>query len=370
MKKNLRILWLMVGIILISSTQAIAQPFNIIKNPKLYEDRELQAPAQIKGLLVNQRSLIEKQKMTFNVGYTEVSNVKLESLTGLLEPSTDEISRVKQYIGTRKLNPATLEIIKIFLNSCATGKASYDARNQNYVTAVKRQQCGNCWAYSAVGAFESSYLRVNGGAPTSIDASEQYAVSCSGGGTCAGGWPYKIFEWMVNNNKNLQTDALDPDHGTNGTCPSGVPATNYYATDWGVVDPSGSMANIASVADIKQALCKYGPISTAVQATALFQNYTTGVFNEFTSNPSSPSCNHAVLIIGWDDTKGAWLIKNSWGITWGDNGYMWIKYNSNNIGRASTWVIARKAPPIIIKRIDNINIPDKQIIKNPPVIHN
>ena len=151
---------------------------------------------------------------------------------------------------------------------------------------------------------------------------------------------------MVNNNKNLEKASVYPDNGTNGTCPSGVPATTYYANDWGTVDPAGNVKTIPSVNEIKQAFCSYGPISTCVMVTALFQNYTTGVFNEFASN-ASLGANHAVLIVGWDDSKGAWLIKNSWGTWWGENGYMWIKYTSNNIGYSSIWVVARKASPTL-----------------------
>ena len=133
---------------------------------------------------------------------------------------------------------------------------------------------------------------------------------------------------------------------------------------------------------MKLALCQHGPLAVAVLATELFQAYTgestfdptTGRINKnlvFRENvpaailtpvhgpgfngPSDPgtgkryhNINHDVLLIGWDDDKGAWLIKNSWGTDWGntgghgtDKGYMWIAYGSNNIGFGSAWVRAR-----------------------------
>ena len=72
--------------------------------------------------------------------------------------------------------------------------------------------------------------------------------------------------------------------------------------------------------------------------------YTNGVFYELESRPTNDLFhgNHSVLIIGWDDDKGAWLIKNSWGTYWGEDGYMWIKYNSNDIGKKAAWVVAKK----------------------------
>ena len=93
--------------------------------------------------------------------------------------------------------------------------------------------------------------------------------------------------------------------------------------------------------------------------TDLFQNYTNGVFNEIPSNYASPTSNHAIVIVGWDDAKGAWLMKNSWGTNWGENGYMWIKYGSNNIGRRAAWVIAKKAAllKIITQPVRAINRP-------------
>ena len=78
-------------------------------------------------------------------------------------------------------------------------------------------------------------------------------------------------------------------------------------------------------------------ISAALLATGLFQVYRgPGVFNETTG----PGINHTISVVGWDDTRHAWLIKNSWGTDWGDSGFGYIGYNSNRIGRHTAWIKA------------------------------
>lgn len=336
------------------SLPALSQP--TVQLPQKYQQMEINAPANIKTLLATQRKTITDQKLQFNVGFTKVSSKTLAQITGEKEVPENEVIRLKQYTIARKLTPAAIEILKIKLLGCVAGLKKYDARNQGYVTPVRDQQCGNCWAYSAVGAFEGSYKKVNG---SFINASEQHAENCVDG-DCSGGFAYKVMEWMVDQNKNLNTEAAIPDAGMNQPCPGGTPSTSYYATDWGVVHPSGDISKIASVADIKEAMCKYGPIAVSVQVSGLFQNYTNGVYFGFASDYNSPSSNHAVLLVGWDDDKGAWLMKNSWGTDWGEDGYMWIKYNSNNIGRRAAWIIAKKS--MIIRPIKNIKAVEKPVI--------
>jgi hypothetical protein len=100
------------------------------------------------------------------------------------------------------------------------------------------------------------------------------------------------------------------------------------------VDPS---TQIPSVTKLKNALCKYGPLAVAVRVTSAFQAYKSGVFNQ--KDPGG--VNHGVTLVGWDDSKKAWLIKNSWGPGWGMSGYMWIGYGSNKIGYGAGWTVAR-----------------------------
>jgi hypothetical protein len=119
-----------------------------------------------------------------------------------------------------------------------------------------------------------------------------------------------------------------------GTCRANVQRP-YKALAWGYVDPN---RKVPTVQALKKALCQYGPLTVAVRVTSAFQAYTSGVFNE--SDPGQ--VNHGVTLVGWDEGKDAWLIKNSWGTGWGQSGYMWIAYGSNSIGYAAAWVQAEE----------------------------
>jgi hypothetical protein len=94
--------------------------------------------------------------------------------------------------------------------------------------------------------------------------------------------------------------------------------------------------------------------------TPAFKAYMSGVFNE----GSNADINHAVTLVGWDDSQQAWRIKNSWGTGWGESGYMWIAYTANKIGYAASWVQAKPVPvcedgPSLIA-YEFINWPDKK----------
>ena len=326
----------------------VSLSFSQVALPEKYRQRESSAPPQLKTTLAGQRKLIAEQNLRFNVGYTSVSLKPIKQITGEQEASEAEVSRVKQAVSTRQLSEEGKNILKA--TTCLASAKSYDPRSTQKLTAVRMQRCGNCWSYSAIAAYEASYIRVNG-ASARIDCSEQYVVNCCefGGrlnsdcGDCIdGGLAYRVFEWMIDKNKNLENESVLSDNGAEGSCLRSSPSTKYFATDWGIVDPSGDIKKIPSVSEIKAAICKYGPVAASVEVTEMFNNYTNGVYKGFESTYSSPFSNHAILIVGWDDDKNAWLIKNSWGTEWGEDGYMWIDYKSNNIGRRASWVLAKK----------------------------
>jgi hypothetical protein len=98
---------------------------------------------------------------------------------------------------------------------------------------------------------------------------------------------------------------------------------------------------LPTVQQLKQALVEHGPLVAPIYYDDCLAAYRGGVFNE----KDGGMVNHVVLLIGWDDQKKAWLVKNSWGAEWGEKGYGWIKYGSNNIGVFAAWIEAPELPP-------------------------
>ena len=314
--------------------------------------RTLSAPAAIKSRLDGIRSEIKSKGFTFEVGYTEAMDKPLEQLCGLNVPA-DAAQRIQaaMALSAKMVSDDAAEIsahakanpgFKVAsAASLATGGVS--ASVFNWVTSGKstpiRNQggCGSCWVFGTIAAFESSWAIRNN---QLIDSSEQDVLSCSsthpagnGNGSCNGGW----MEWVAKTLafQGTGTEASKPYTASNGVCTA--IARPYFASSWGFVSGTG----LPTVAQLKAALVAHGVLSVGVMATSAFQAYTGGVFNQ-----SVAGLNHCVAIVGWDDSKGAWLIKNSWGTGWGMAGYMWIKYGANGIGTHAVWVDARAIPPV------------------------
>ena len=311
---------------------------------EFYIASEMKASPRLNALLQDQRRYIEVNKLNFLVGNTAVSEFKLAEIVGEKEIDSVAAALIKQLMQLKTASRTADSLIKRVPLKCIAGNSTYDARNDKIVPDVRFQECGNCWAYSAIGPIECSYIRLNSIAdPSTINLSEKQLVACSKAGDCTGGLTYQAFMYLKSTSSPLVSESDLPDDGQDKPCPQKIPPTAVVRLfDWGVVDPSGDISKIASVNKIKEALCKYGPVAASMNATPLFQNYAGGgVFYEQASNYENPTSNHAVVIIGWDDTKRAWLVRNSWSSGWGDKGYCWIRYDSNNIGRRAAWAVVQ-----------------------------
>lgn len=310
---------------------------------------EKDAPEHIKQILAELRKEAELKKWTFEVGYSKAGAQPLASLAATRVPADINVSEVAGTVNPRgakwlkadhqaaaafdKKNPGVLPgrqiPERVNPGDCA-GRSAFDWRSLGKVTAVRDQRsCGSCWDFAALGAFECNYLIRNN---ETIDTSEQQILDCSTAGNCTGGWWMGVFDYLIK--KGGCTESAYPYQNEQGKCK--IVTSPYKAVSWGFVAKDGA---IPSVKDMKEALCKHGPLAVAVNATPAFQHYKKGVFNEQNTGP----INHGVVLVGWDDNKGksgAWLIRNSWGTGWGEQGYMWIEYGCNKIGDHAAWVEA------------------------------
>jgi len=202
--------------------------------------------------------------------------------------------------------------------------STVDWRTKGAVTAIKdQQQCGSCWSFSATGSIEGQWF-LKAGANNKLTAvSEQELVSCdTNDDGCGGGLMDNAFNWLVSaRSGNIVTEASYPYVSGNGN----VPACNLTgkvvgATIKGHQDLPHNEDQMAAW------LTTNGPIAIAVDATS-FQSYTGGIL----TNCISRQLDHGVLLVGYSvsGTTNYWIIKNSWGASWGESGYIRVARGSN-----------------------------------------
>ncbi len=217
---------------------------------------------------------------------------------------------------------------------------AWDWRNLGVVTPVRDQGgCGSCWAFGTVGVMESAVL-MGGGPPT--DLSEQFLVSCNlEGWSCGGGLTASMYHYNKLGESQTAAGAVlestKPYTATNGTCAVAL-SHPYRLSGWKFI--TGSEWIVPSVEAIKTAIYTYGPITAGVCVDIGWDSYTGGVYAPAV-NICGGSTNHQIVLVGWDDATQTWILRNSWGPYWGDNGYMHIKYDpagtTSRVGEGTSW---------------------------------
>jgi hypothetical protein len=209
----------------------------------------------------------------------------------------------------------------------------FDWTRLGIATRVRDQgQAGTCWAHAGVEALESSIEIMTDRFPLlAVQPILDQTQDAQGGDAPL------VFTELKNTGTGL---AANYPYLVGKINPKPKNRMPFKAVAWAYIN--GSADKPATVAQIKAALLMYGPLyTTLLAATPGFMRNRGEVMNE--KGPFD-DVDHAVLIVGWDDSRKAWKIKNSWGTSWGDKGYGWVAYGKYRIGTSTCAVQALVEP--------------------------
>ena len=214
---------------------------------------------------------------------------------------------------------------------------SVDWRNKdgvNWVSPIRNQgNCGSCVAFAAAGVFETQ-MNISANFAQFMPKVSTQALFACGGGACDYGWqPSEASAYLASD--GVPDEACLP--YTSGASGSDVECSAACAdrASRSVKTVSSKQATngVRSIDSVKRALA-HGPLMTTLTVYSDFLTYSSGVYKHVTGEALG---GHAVSIVGYSDSDRAWIVRNSWGKDWGDNGYVKVSYDDRSGIAASTW---------------------------------
>merc|ERR1719391_569427 len=289
---------------------------------KVYEDAE---EARRRQVWESNFDFMEKHNAAYAAGF-ETYSVGENEFNDL---TTDEF--VSIFNGLRITENTTTN--DIFVPQKKNAPLKVDWRPLGYVTPVKDQkQCGSCWAFSATGSLEGAHFNKT---KKLVSLSEQNLVDCSmkeGNHGCLGGLMDYAFKYIKDNN------GIDTEQSYPYTAKTG-PVCKFNKDNVGATLTSWVDIKHGSEDDLESAVAHVGPISVGIDAGhRSFQMYKTGVYYE--PECSSVRLDHGVLAVGYGHSKQEedggkhkkfWIVKNSWGESWGMKGYIHMAKDMKNM---------------------------------------
>ena len=225
-------------------------------------------------------------------------------------------------------------------------------------TAIRDQDgCGSCWAFASIAGMESQIRRTNSSTSSELDLSEQRLVSCHEG-SCGGYYVDQALEYLrtdgtVRESCNPYESTDDP-----ALCPASCPGEQpLRIRAWGEVTPRTTVCskepyrrtedwNLA----VAQAIASRGALVAVMSVPYEFFFYDTGIYTYSGYFPNDPmgGC-HAVALVGYSRPERFWIIKNSWGANWGEDGYARISWDDEytHVGGLLYWIEVPQSAPTV-----------------------
>jgi hypothetical protein len=267
------------------------------------------------------KKVIDTHQFSYILRDTAAMHFELAEITGLQKPED---------MGTEKPKP----LPKYKTTSLPL---RWDQREQGVGLPPARQQgsCGSCWAFGTVAAVEASIAKFD---KQIVNLSEQLVLDCSGKGTCGGGyWAYNIFKHPGG---SMEQDY--PYKGYDQSCKSASVSHPYKIESYHSIQTG-------DIDGIKGAIHEYGAVGVTMSVCGSIPGYGGGIYDSNECNWTQT--NHIVALVGWDDEvshkkgKGVWILRNSWGEGWGDDGYGLFAYGTANLEENATYVIYKAEDP-------------------------
>ena len=273
-------------------------------------------------------SILNKLKYPI-VGYNTFINNQAYFMNDVFDTSDINLTVGSGNYTMYKVQPTDIDVLP----------SRYSLVEEGYVTEVKDQQIGgNCWAFAAMAVVESCILKAGGNA---LDLSEENMKNLMAAYSDygwkldpnEGGYDYMQWGYLVSWLGPIleQTDLIDDKSALSPILNSALHIQNLLFL---------KRDNFTDNDAIKRAIMQYGAVATSI---AYYNSYLDSI-NYYCY--SSMPCNHAVTIVGWDDNysksnfkwganigNGAWIVKNSWGPSWGNDGYFYVSYYDMNFAK-------------------------------------
>jgi len=286
------------------------------------------------------KNLDADEKINCNCEYSGLKEADYPNI--IVDPSREHITRPIKI--PDQAEPAGCDDSNIDEGSLP---ATLDWRNRygkDWTTSIKNQGlCGSCWDFAAIGALESRIKIKNNLPDLDIDLSEQYLLSCANIGGCYGSCAWLAYKYIEQNGGIIPEYCLPYTESDKTPCSISCP-------DWKekrIPVLSYGYWFKPSIKFIKNELINRGPLVSSIVKTDDFEGYKGGYVYSHPGDESGQLVTHEIIIVGYDDYRGCWICKNSWGTEWGetkdfkqndnhmDGGWFRIAYDDCKIG---TWV--------------------------------